>query len=125
MHTSHIICHDKDFRCLKMLLTASQRAQTRPEALYPSKNALGGKKQRSLSDSTQLTFFFLFLCSPHVFKKCWILRQVRICFFTTGGEKLILGRSRNIKKKSHRKRAVLPPRPAIGSSPGNTKAFLE
>lgn len=70
--------------------------------------------------------FFSFLCSPHVFKKCWILRQVHICYFTTGGEKLILGRSRNIKKKkSHRKRAVLPPRPAKGSSPGNTKAFLE
>lgn len=96
MHTSHIICHDKDFRCLKML-TASQHAQTRPEALYPSKNALGGKKQRSLSDSTQLTFFSFF-CSPHVFKKCQILRQVHVCFFTTGREKLILGRSRNIQK---------------------------
>lgn len=37
----------KIFRCLKMLLTASQLAQTRPEALYPSKNALGKKAGES------------------------------------------------------------------------------
>lgn len=51
--------------------------------------------------------FFSFFCSPHVFKKCRILKQVHVCFFTTGGEKLILGRSRNIKKKKPQKESSL------------------
>lgn len=52
-----------------MLPTASQLAQTRPEALYPSKNAPGEKSRGASVIQHSRFYFFIYFPSPHIFIK--------------------------------------------------------
>lgn len=75
------------------------------------------KKREPQSFKPADVFNSLFYCSAHILKNClWLFRHVHRT------KEVKRGRDTHTRRD---KRTVLPPRPAIGSSPGNTKAFLE
>lgn len=76
-----------------------------------------------LLEKTNSSAIFSLYVSPLVERGAVLQREEVLKFKKRAGGKK---RQRPRKKyRRHRKRAVLPPRPAIGSSPGTTKAFLE